>query len=166
MLNTLHILIEREDKHHYVSILQIQKLRPNEVDKLVQSHTTTEWWDLNSNWPTLESAQLTTVKKMKVKVTQLCPTLCNPVDCSLSGSCLWDFPCKNTGVDRHSLFQVIFPIQGLNLGFLPLQTDSLPSEPSGSPLTTIDILNTILTSETAICVLPGNLQNTLAYWID
>ena len=80
--------------------------------------------------------------------------------------CLWDFPCKNTGVDRHSLLQGIFPIQGSNPGFLPWQTDSLPSEPSGSPLTTIDIINTIPTLETAICVLPGNLQNTLAYWID
>ena len=31
-------------------------------------------------------ALLTTVKKMKVKVTQLCPILCNPMDCSLPGS--------------------------------------------------------------------------------
>ena len=31
-------------------------------------------------------ALLTTVKKMKVKVTQLCPILCNPMDGRLPGS--------------------------------------------------------------------------------
>ena len=28
----------------------------------------------------------------------------------------WDFPCKNTGVGYHFLFQEIYPTQGLNLG--------------------------------------------------
>ena len=32
--------------------------------------------------------------------------------------CPWDFPGKNTGVDCHSLFQRIFPTQGLNSGLL------------------------------------------------
>ena len=57
------------------------------------------------------------------------PALCNPLDCSLSSSCLWDFPGKNTGVDCHFLFQGIFPIQGSNLCLLHLlhhQVDSLP----------------------------------------
>ena len=31
-------------------------------------------------------------------VTHLCPALCNPLDWSLLGSCLWDFPGENTGV--------------------------------------------------------------------
>ena len=76
---------------------------------------------------------------MKVKseseVAQLCPTLCDPIDCSTPGlpaaataaakslqscltvqsqrrqptrlSCLWDFPGKNTGVGCHFLLQCI-----------------------------------------------------------
>ena len=32
--------------------------------------------------------------------------------------CRWDSPGKNTGVDRHSLLQKIFPIQGSNPGLL------------------------------------------------
>ena len=48
-------------------------------------------------------------------VTQSCPTLCNPMDCSLPGSSVHrDFPGKNTRVDCHSLLQGIFPTQGLN----------------------------------------------------
>ena len=31
------------------------------------------------------------------KSLQLCLTLCNPMDCSLPGSCPWDSPGKNTG---------------------------------------------------------------------
>ena len=31
---------------------------------------------------------------------------CNPMDCSLLGSCPWTFPGKNTGVCCHILFQV------------------------------------------------------------
>ena len=31
-------------------------------------------------------------------VAQSCPALCNPVDCSHTGSSVWDFPGKNTEV--------------------------------------------------------------------
>ena len=41
-------------------------------------------------------------------VTQSCPTLCNPMDCSPPGLCPWDFLGRNTGVDCHFLFQGIF----------------------------------------------------------
>ena len=38
---------------------------------------------------------------------QSCPTLCNPMDCSLPGSSVHgDSPGKNTGVSCHALFQV------------------------------------------------------------
>ena len=41
--------------------------------------------------------------KVKVLVTQLCPVLCNPMDCSVPGSSgPWNFPSKNTGVGCHS----------------------------------------------------------------
>ena len=50
-------------------------------------------------------------------VTQLCLTLCNPMDCSPRGSSvLGDSPGKNTGVGCHALLQGIFPTQGLNPG--------------------------------------------------
>ena len=53
---------------------------------------------------------------VKVSVTQLCPTLCDPMDYSLQGSCPWYSPGKNTGVGNCSLLQGIFPTQRLNLG--------------------------------------------------
>ena len=48
-------------------------------------------------------------------VTQLCPTLCDPMDCNLLGSSVHgDFPGKNTGVGCHALLQRLFPTQGSN----------------------------------------------------
>ena len=61
--------------------------------------------------------------------TQSCPTLCNPMDCSLPGSSVHSSSGKNTGVGSHFLLQWIFPNQGLNLR----QADSLPSDPPGKP---------------------------------
>ena len=52
-------------------------------------------------------------------VTQSCPTLCNPMDCSPPGSSVHrDSPSKNTGVGCHALLQGIFPTHGSNLGLL------------------------------------------------
>ena len=51
------------------------------------------------------------VKKCKVKVAQLCLTLCNPMDHSPQNS-----PGQNTGVGSLSLLQGIFPNPGLNPG--------------------------------------------------
>ena len=63
-------------------------------------------------------------------VTQSCPTICDPIDCSLPGSSVpGDSPGKNTGVCCHALLQGIFPTQGSNprLGcLLHWQVDSLP----------------------------------------
>ena len=50
-------------------------------------------------------------------VTQLCLTLCDPMDCSLLGSSVYgDSPGKNNGMGCHALFQGIFPTQGSNPG--------------------------------------------------
>ena len=49
---------------------------------------------------------------MEELVAQLCPTLCDPMDCRLL--CPLDSPGKNTGVGCHSLLQGIFPTQGSN----------------------------------------------------
>ena len=65
-------------------------------------------------------------------VAQSCPSVCDPMDCSPTGSTAHgDSPGRNTGVGCHTLLQGIFPTQGSNLG-LP-QMDSLPSEPPGKP---------------------------------
>ena len=45
---------------------------------------------------------------MKSESCQVVSTLCDPLDCSPTGSSLWDSPDKNTGVGSHSLFQGIF----------------------------------------------------------
>ena len=49
---------------------------------------------------------------LKVKVAQLCLTLCDHMDCP------WNSLGQNTGVDSLSLLQGIFPIQGSNPGLL------------------------------------------------
>ena len=47
----------------------------------------------------------------------VCPTLCNPMDCSLPVSSAYgDSPSKITWVGCHALLQGTFPTQGLNLG--------------------------------------------------
>ena len=69
-----------------------------------------------------------------VLVAQSCPTLCNPMDCSLSGFSI------------HRIFQARYwsgspfpapgdlPNPGIEPGSPTLQADSLPSEPPPSPL--------------------------------
>ena len=50
-------------------------------------------------------------------VTKLCPTLCDPMDCSPQGSSVHgDSPGKNTGAGCHALLQGIFPTQRSNSG--------------------------------------------------
>ena len=62
-------------------------------------------------------------------VAQSCPTLCNPMDCSLPGcSVHGDTPGKNTGVGCLALLQDL-PNPGIEPRSPTLQVDSLPSEP-------------------------------------
>ena len=52
-------------------------------------------------------------------IAQLCPTVCNPMDCSPPGSSIHgDSLRKNTGVGCHAFLQGILPTQGLNPGLL------------------------------------------------
>ena len=63
-------------------------------------------------------------------VAQLCPTLCNPMDCSPAGfSVHGDSPGKNTGVGCDAVLQGIFP--GIEPSSPTLQVDSLLPEPPG-----------------------------------
>ena len=67
----------------------------------------------------LKLDQLLFIFTLKVKVAQLCPSLCDPMDCSPPGSTVHgDSPGKNTGVGCHALLQGIFPTPGLNPGLL------------------------------------------------
>ena len=70
---------------------------------------------------------------MHAKLLQSCPTLCNPMDCSLPGSSVYgDFPGKNTGMGCHTLLQGIFLTQVSNTQLLCLllwQVDSFPQMP-------------------------------------
>ena len=50
-------------------------------------------------------------KKVKVKVAQSCPTLCDPMDCSS-----WNSPGQNTGVGSLSLPQGNLPDPGIEPG--------------------------------------------------
>ena len=63
--------------------------------------------------PALADRFITTAppKRVKVKIAQLCPALCDPVDCP------WSSPDQNTGVGSFSLLQGILPTQGSNPGF-------------------------------------------------
>ena len=63
-------------------------------------------------------------------ITQSCPTLCDPVDCSPPGfSVHEDSPGKNTGVGCHALLQRIFLTQGSNPYLLCLQHWRATSSP-------------------------------------
>ena len=69
-------------------------------------------------------------------VTQLCSTLCDPMDCSPPGL-LWDFPGKNIGLGCCFLLQRIFPTQALNLHLQRLlhwQVDSFTTVTPGRVL--------------------------------
>ena len=78
--------------------------------------------------------------KSKVLVTQSCLTLCNPMDPwnSTRLLCPWNPPGKNTGVGCHSVFQGIFPTQGLNLDLPHCRQILLPPEPPGKPFVHLD----------------------------
>ena len=59
------------------------------------------------------------LKWREVKVAQLCPALCNPMDCP------WNSPGQNTWVGSLSLLQGIFPTQGSNPGLPHCRWDDL-----------------------------------------
>ena len=63
-------------------------------------------------------------------VVQSCLTICDPIDCSTTGSSVHgDSPGKNIGVGFHVLLQGSFLTQGSNpsfLRFLHWQASSLP----------------------------------------
>ena len=77
-------------------------------------------------------------KKSKLSkcITKLCLSLCNPLDCSLSGSSAMGFPRQeqNTRAGWHCLLQGVCPTQGQNLCLLYCRWILYPREPSGKIL--------------------------------
>ena len=73
--------------------------------------------------------------KVKVLVTQLCPTLSSSMDCSPPGSSVWNSQGKNTGVDCHFLLQGIFLTQGSNTHLLHCRLILYCLSHQGSPYT-------------------------------
>ena len=74
-------------------------------------------------------SELNSLLKVKVKVAQSCPTLCDPVGCP------WDFPGQNTRVGSISLLQRIFSTQGFNPGLLHCRQILYQLSHKGSPRT-------------------------------
>ena len=79
----------------------------------------------------IKKCQEHTEKKKESEVAQLCPTLCDPVDCSLPGSSV-------DGVLQARLWSGLpfpfprgLPDPGLEPGSPALQVDALTSEPPG-----------------------------------
>ena len=82
----------------------------------------------------MHSNQVLILMLKKVKVTQSCLTLCNPVNCIACQPPLsLQSPGKNTGLGCHSLLQGVFLTRRLSLGLLPHWQISLLSEPPGKP---------------------------------
>ena len=72
------------------------------------------------------------VEVVCVQISQLCLTLCNPMDCTLPGSSVHGI-LQNTGVGSLSLLQGIFSTQGLNPGLLHYRWILYQLSPKGNP---------------------------------
>ena len=77
-----------------------------------------------------------------------------PLDCSLPGSCPWDFPGRNSGVGCYFLLQGISSTHGLNprlLHLLHWQVDSLLLSHLGSCYIFVEIQRTHSTKTELLC---------------
>ena len=75
---------------------------------------------------------------MPVLVAQSCPTLFDPMDCSLSGSSVHGILQTRILEGCRTLLQGIFPTQGWNSGLLNSRQIFLLFEPQGNPHNLID----------------------------
>ena len=85
----------------------------NFITKICFSSTQSHFSDLTvRELDELEWLKMSSTRGVKVKVTQLCWTLCNPHGLYSP----WNSPGQYTGVGSLSLLQGIFPTQGSNPG--------------------------------------------------
>ena len=102
-------------KNH--SIAKELKKRSMWLESKAKEEICRRWaWEAHGSWkPSGRPSghlSLSNRSGVKVKVTQPCPTLSNPMDYTSP----WNSPGQNAGVDSLSLLQGIFPNQGLNPG--------------------------------------------------
>ena len=101
------------------------------------------------------------LKKVKVLVTQLCPTLCDSMDCIACEAPLsWDSSGKNNEVGCHSLFQRFFPTQGSNQGLLHCRQILYRQRHQGSPRYTLLYIKQI-NNKDRLC----NTENSTQYFL-
>ena len=125
MENNIEVLQKTKTRNTYDLAISLLHIQPKKIKTLIWKDASTSMlclalFTIAKIWkqPKCTSTD-TCIKKMKVKVAQSCPTLCNPVDCNPSRLlCLWDFPGKITGVGFHFLLQGIFLTQGSNSSLL------------------------------------------------
>ena len=101
-------------------------------------------------------------------VIQSCPTLCDPMDCSLPGfSVHGDSPGKSNRVGCHALLQRIFPTQGLNPCLLWLLHCRwiFTTEPSGKPLYDIQFSSVQLLSRVLLFAIPWTAAHQASLFI-
>ena len=109
-----HPLIEEWIKMWYIYTMEYcSTIKNNEIGPFSVTWIYLEILIVSEVTPRKKEKQYMMSLIVKVFITLLSPTLCNPMDCSL---CPWNSPGKNTGVDSHSLLQRIFLTQGSNSG--------------------------------------------------
>ena len=86
----------------------------------------------------------------ETEVAQSCPTLCNPMDCSLPGSSVHGI-FQASGVGYRFLLQGIFLIQGLNLGLPHCRWMLYPLSHQGSWKIMVTSLKRSQASTATIC---------------
>ena len=109
--------------------------QPDNNNKSLQSKTHLGFW---SNYTSFTLAINTPFLYVRACMgTQLCPTLCDPMDYSMPVSASHgDSPGNNNGAGCHALLQGIFPNQGFSphlLCLLNWQADSLQLAPPVKP---------------------------------
>ena len=96
----------------------------------------------------------------KVKVTQSCPTLCDPMDCP------WNSPGQNNGVGSLSLLQGLFATQGSNPGLLHCRRILYqpPGKPKNTGMGSLSLLQGIFPTQEALS--EGLLNERTNNWIN
>ena len=127
--------------HHQLMDMNLSRFQKLVMDReawCATVHGIAKSWTWLSDWTELKDKWWNYLQRtLHTRSIQSCPTLCDPVDCSLPGSSIHGlFQARTPGVGGHFLLQGIFPTQGSNLHLLCLlhwQVDSLPLRPLGSP---------------------------------
>ena len=92
-----------------------------------------------------------------VLVAQLCPTVCDPMDCSPPGPLSMEFSRQEYWSGLHSLLQGIFSTQGSNLGLLHCRQILYQLSHQGNPIHT----HTHTHTHTCIVIIDSPIQQPI-----